>query len=149
MIFDNPKPCAELALFNQSGEILIAKRGKDPYKGAYDLPGGFVDMGEDIETAVLREIAEELGLSSDDFTTPIYCGSTVDVYDWKREIYQVIIMEFVAILKGDPVITASDDVTEVMFVDPEKLDDINFSSPKFRQTIRHAKSVFDQIKDKQ
>ena len=40
-------PCSATAAFilNDRGELLVAKRGKEPAKGTLDLPGGFVDMG--------------------------------------------------------------------------------------------------------
>ena len=39
--------------------ILLITRGRDPYKGHYAFPGGFVDYGEDPEKACLRELKEE------------------------------------------------------------------------------------------
>lgn len=42
--------------------IILIKRKKDPYKDFWALPGGFVEYGEKVETAVLREAKEETGL---------------------------------------------------------------------------------------
>ncbi len=42
--------------------IVLVKRGKDPFKGYYALPGGIVEYGERVEDAVLREVKEETGL---------------------------------------------------------------------------------------
>jgi len=44
-------------------EILLIKRGNEPYKDKWALPGGFVDMDEELELAALRELKEESGLS--------------------------------------------------------------------------------------
>jgi 8-oxo-dGTP diphosphatase len=43
--------------------VLLIERGNLPYRGYYALPGGFVDLHEDLETAVRRELAEETGLT--------------------------------------------------------------------------------------
>jgi 8-oxo-dGTP diphosphatase len=43
-------------------EVLLIRRGEEPWKGCWAFPGGFVDYGEDPETAVVRELAEECGV---------------------------------------------------------------------------------------
>ena len=42
-------------------EVLLIRRGGEPWKGRLAFPGGFVDYGEDPEHAVLRELEEETG----------------------------------------------------------------------------------------
>ncbi|MFH1843267.1 MAG: NUDIX hydrolase [bacterium] len=45
-----------------TGSVLLVERGIDPYRGSWVFPGGFVEYGEDLLTAVQREVAEEAGL---------------------------------------------------------------------------------------
>jgi len=57
-----------LCLFNSRGEMLIQRRQlhKDRYPGMWDLSaGGFVQSGETVNAAVLREAREEIGISVD------------------------------------------------------------------------------------
>ena len=44
-------------------EVLLIKRKGDPYKGKWAVPGGFVEMDEELDEAVARELAEETGLT--------------------------------------------------------------------------------------
>jgi len=50
------------AVVLSGGGVVLVKRAKEPYKGYWALPGGFVHYGETVEDAVVREVLEETGL---------------------------------------------------------------------------------------
>lgn len=50
------------AIMIKEGEILLIRRGKEPFAGLWALPGGFIDYGESAEVAVLREVKEETNM---------------------------------------------------------------------------------------
>lgn len=55
--------CVGAVVHDAAGRLLLVQRGHDPHRGAWSLPGGRVEPGEDEQTAVVREVAEETGLS--------------------------------------------------------------------------------------
>jgi ADP-ribose pyrophosphatase YjhB (NUDIX family) len=50
-------------IFIVDNQVLLIKKARGPYTGLYDLPGGGIEFGERIETALYREILEEAGLA--------------------------------------------------------------------------------------
>jgi len=66
--YDHPRPAltVDILLFHRYGnrvEVLLIKRAREPFKGLWALPGGFVDKDESLEDAAARELLEETGVS--------------------------------------------------------------------------------------
>lgn len=57
-----PLLTVDCVVFDRAGRLLLIRRGAPPFKGKYALPGGFVDVGETVEVAALRELKEETGI---------------------------------------------------------------------------------------
>ncbi|MFA5252518.1 MAG: NUDIX hydrolase [Phycisphaerae bacterium] len=66
-VYDWPRPmvsvdAAIFAFFGDKAKLLLIKRGNEPFKGKWALPGGFVDIDEELDDAVARELFEEAGV---------------------------------------------------------------------------------------
>lgn len=104
-------------LFNRRGEFLIMMRD-----GVWDLPKGKLDKGEDFETAALREVEEEVGLSGIRIINPLV--STYHTYHLSKDRVLKKTKWFEMVYDGDaePKPQKSENITEVRWVRPGETD---------------------------
>ena len=87
--------------------VLLVKRGHEPLKDEWSLPGGAVELGETLETAIAREVREETGLD-------IEVGPIVDIldrlrYDTDGRVkYHYVLVDFLCRPTGGTLASASD-----------------------------------------
>jgi len=62
LIYDYPRPCVGFVVTRED-QVLVLRRAHPPRVGRLDVPGGFLEAGEDIEAAARRELREETGLT--------------------------------------------------------------------------------------
>ena len=63
--YPHPAVTTDIALFSireDSLQLLLIERGQEPFKGCWALPGGFLDLDEDLDACAARELAEETGV---------------------------------------------------------------------------------------
>ncbi|MDR2815097.1 MAG: NUDIX domain-containing protein [Proteiniphilum sp.] len=117
---------------NGKGEILIARRAKDPAKGALDLPGGFVDMYETAEEAVIREIREETSLSINSLQ---YLFSIPNIYLYSGFEVHTVDAFFRCKVNEYNHLTAQDDVSELFFLAYDRLNPADFGLHSIRKGV--------------
>jgi len=63
--YPHPAVTTDCVIFGFDGKdmhVLLIERGIEPYKGAWALPGGFINMDETVEQGAMRELREETGV---------------------------------------------------------------------------------------
>ncbi|MGC6509188.1 MAG: NUDIX domain-containing protein [Myxococcota bacterium] len=116
MSYRNPTPTVDI-IIHKDGKILLIKRKNPPFGWA--LPGGFVDEGETVEQAAIREAKEETGLDVQ-LETLLYVYS-----DPRRDKRQhTLSIVFTASSNGTPV--ASDDATDLGYYSFKELPKLAF-----------------------
>jgi 8-oxo-dGTP diphosphatase len=62
-LYPRPAVTVDAIIFSKrQNSVLLIERGNDPFKGKWALPGGFIEMDEELETACRRELEEETGI---------------------------------------------------------------------------------------
>ena len=115
VVWADPK-VAVLTVIPWDGGILLGRRTQNPGKGRWSFPSGFVDRGEVVEEAALRETQEETGLE-------VELIGLVGVYSEPGN--PVIVISYAAELRGGS-LRADDDLIELQAFDPERLPDMAF-----------------------
>ncbi|MDR0421432.1 MAG: NUDIX domain-containing protein [Proteiniphilum sp.] len=142
----NPSAAAVAVIENDRGEILVARRAKDPAKGTLDLPGGFVDMYETAEEAICREVKEETGLS---IKSSQYLFSIPNIYLYSRFKIHTLDLFFRCKASDYDRLTAQDDVSELFYTAYERLDPDKFGLISIRKGVEKLLSEATNSRRKQ
>ncbi len=131
-LFANTSPASGVWLLNDKNEVLVATRGIEPGKGKLDSPGGFNDGAETSLDCATRELQEELGLAPGMYTPLEFFHEAIDEYQYQGETLPILTTIFIAHLIGNPVITPTDDVAAVAFMNLGDVnpDDIYLPAPR-------------------
>lgn len=133
--YPRPAVTVDIAIFmpfDSLFKILLIQRGSEPFKGAYALPGGFVDIQESLEEAAHRELEEETGLIITNLTQ-VHTFS-----DPERDPRgRVISTCFAAILTESDqiVLRAGDDAADAGWFSLETLPPLAFDHAQVIQTV--------------
>jgi len=88
------------AVVFDAGCVLLVRRAKAPLAGEWSLPGGAVELGETLEEAIMREMAEETGLR----VAPLQVVKTFDHIDRDAEgriRFHYVLVDFLCRIDGE------------------------------------------------
>lgn len=134
----NSRPCVD-AIIVQEKNILLTQRGIEPHKGKWDLPGGFLELGEHPVEGLHREIAEELGAKVEIVK---FIGHYIDIYG-DDPFIQTLNCSYLCRLKTTIKFT-NDDVVAYQWFPLENLP-VNIAFPHFKQVLNDCHNDIIQL----
>ncbi len=96
------------AVILDDNRVLLVRRGLEPLKGEWSIPGGALELGETLEAGVRREVAEETGLAVD--TRAIVEVLDRIVLDEGRVRYHYVLIDFLCVPVGGSLMPGTDAV---------------------------------------
>ena len=130
--YANPSSATAAFIIDSQNRLLVARRGKDPARGTLDLVGGFADMYETVEQAMLREIEEEAGLHLDQ---PRYLFSIPNRYLYSGMTIHTLDMFFRFDVPAGIAVSAADDAAELMWIPLPDVRPELFGLDSIRQAV--------------
>ncbi|CAB5094079.1 hypothetical protein D3OALGA1CA_3180 [Olavius algarvensis associated proteobacterium Delta 3] len=118
------------ALVFREGNVLLVRRGQPPAEGVWAIPGGRIELGENLQRAAEREIREETGvrIKAGD---PVFTFDVIERDSDGRVRFHYVIVDLMAeYVDGDPI--AGDDAREVRWISPGDLTHLPVS-----ETTKH------------
>lgn len=128
---EHPMVGVGAVVFNNKNQVLLIQRGNDPSAGLWALPGGLVELGEELKQACAREIMEECNIE-------VTVGEVIDVLDLilkdeNRNVqYHYILVDYEALyLNGE--LSADTDAKDAGWFSQEELKSLDI--PEATQII--------------
>jgi 8-oxo-dGTP diphosphatase len=140
--YDYPRALVTVDAIIIDGEtkkrILLIERGNEPYKLMWALPGGFIEMHENLEDSVKREVLEETSLCGIEFTQFKAFGNIGR--DPRGRNISVVFFGFCSNINNA---IAGDDAKNLKWFDLDKLPELAFDHSKIIKDFVKANLFFD------
>ena len=110
--------------------LLLVRRGTEPGRGLWSVPGGRVEAGESLADAVVRELAEETGV-------PGTCGPLLGVAERRDGDRHFVILDYLVVAEAEPPVPGTD-VDEAAWVSLSAVQDLPLVPGLFRFLAEHG-----------
>jgi ADP-ribose pyrophosphatase YjhB (NUDIX family) len=129
------------AVIIKDSKIALIKRGNEPSKGKWTIPGGLVEVGESLDVAIVRETKEEVCLDVDN---PSLIGvvDNVDLDEHGKVKYHYVIIDYLVRVKSGTIQAASD-AEELRWVPFNEVEDYNLTA-SFRLFFRQNRKKLEK-----
>ena len=122
-----PRPTLAVgAIVVRDGRLLMVRRGREPGRGLWSLPGGRVEAGESLSEAVRREVKEETGLD-------VAVGELAGVYEVPAPDH-LVVLDYFAVAPADQAPRAGTDADEAGWVPFERIRSLE-CTPRLIETL--------------
>lgn len=129
----NPSAAVACFIRNERDELLLVRRGREPEKGTLDLPGGFVDLYENAEMALKREVKEETGL---EISASRYLFSIPNIYPYKGFDVHTLDLFYECHIHDFEKAIAADDAAGLVVLPVAAIDYESFGLHSIREAVR-------------
>ncbi len=113
------------AVIVQNELVLLIRRGMEPAKGEWSIPGGLVNVGETLRDAAIREVLEETGLLIEPFQL-VELVDRIFKDDLGRVRYHYVLADFLCHVRGGSLLAGSDAIEAKWFYRDE-LEELNLA----------------------
>lgn len=128
-------------VLTSSGDVVLVQRRRDPFAGAWSLPGGALELGETLREGLAREVREETALDVE-VLSEIGCFDEIIRDEDGRVRYHYVIVDFVC-RAADGVVRAGSDVAAAVAAAPGALESFNLSE-RVRGAIRRGVALAEE-----
>jgi len=129
------------AVIIKNRQIVLIKRGNEPSKGKWTIPGGLVELSESPETAVVRETKEETGVEASN-PQLIDVVNNVDLDEVGKVKYHYIVIDYlVQVVSGNA--QAASDAQELRFVSFDEVENLDLTT-SFRSFFKNNKKRLEK-----
>jgi len=142
-VYQKPSVTVDIIVFtinNNDLKILLIKRGLDPFKNIWAIPGGFARIDESLELAAKRELEEETGVKE------VYLEQLYTFGDVNRDPRgRVITVSYMALVKSDEIhLNAQTDATDAKWFSISKIPKLAFDHNKILEyALKRLKWKFE------
>lgn len=129
VLYFNPAVAVAGIIQRQGGQVMFIRRAKDPSKGKLAFPGGFIEIGERAEEALVREVREEVNIP---IRQVVFLCSQPNRYLYKEITYPVVDLFFTATADLPGEIGSPAEVDSVCWLDPAAVNAASLAFPSMR-----------------
>ena len=132
-LYINSSAAVAALVTDKSGKLMLVTRGIEPDYGKLDLPGGFIDPGENAEDAVRRELFEELGMK---IKSMKYISSAPNEYIFSGFSVFTLDLVFEVVPESLTGLKPMDDILDYKFYTREEIDYNDIPGSSIRKFVK-------------